>query len=322
MTTYTKYRNNLISRYWDYQEERFPEWEKHLDHPKGLYDRPPVFKKDKSWHNVLDKPNSTQEQIDKLISLMPKSEIHKWFRSMNSSQALGLSIFGNLISHNVIKKLSNLEDDQGETLFKDIQLPPNKFRFEYKINYLGEPKPTSVDGLILDKKKIALEFKFIEKEIGTCSRTKISKSDSRYDEKICNGSYTRQQNRATRCSLTERGVKYWDYIPYFFNLDSETDLNPCPIASNYQLVRNILSAGVNLGGEASLINGYVVLFYDERNPEFIGDGKAITAYDNTLAQLKNPKMLRKCSWQRFITHLRRNRILPWLTDELYLKYGL
>jgi hypothetical protein len=33
-------------------------------------------------------------------------------------------------------------------------------------------------------------------------------------------------------------------------------------------------------------------------------------------------MLRRCSWQRIVQHIRQKGILPWLAEQLALKYGL
>ena len=321
-TNYSDYKNDLLQRYWEYQEEKYPNWEKFFDHPRGLYSRPPVFLKSQSWRNVIFDPNASKTHFNDLLRLLPKSEMHKWFRSMNSSQALGLSIFGNLITHDLLSNLSDLKDDQDKHLFKDIRITPENFRFEHKINYLGEPKPTSVDGFIFGKKQIALEFKFIEKKIGSCSHTRISKSDPRYYKKTCSGRYTVQNKRKTRCSLTERGVQYWEFIPHFFNLDPNIDQTPCPIASNYQLIRNTLAAGINPNGKVSIENGCVVLFYDKRNPAFNEKGKGLDLYNQTLRQLKDRSMLRSCSWQNLLAHLRKKNILPWLMQGLNEKYGL
>jgi hypothetical protein len=121
--------------------------------------------------------------------------------------------------------------------------------------------------------------------------------------------------------LTEIGVLYWQYVPSLFAWKKEGDLNPCPLNKNYQLVRNILAAGVKDGTVFSK-NGHAVLIYDKRNPAFQFDGDGEKAYLETKRALKEPRMLRKCSWQRIVQHMREKEILPWLTEELNLKYGL
>jgi hypothetical protein len=84
----------------------------------------------------------------------------------------------------------------------------------------------------------------------------------------------------------------------------------------------VLAAGVKPDGTVSTNHGHVVLIYDERNPAFQNGGNGLIAYIETQTALRNPTMLRKCSWQRLVQHIREKSILPWLTEHLTLKYGL
>jgi hypothetical protein len=65
----------------------------------------------------------------------------------------------------------------------------------------------------------------------------------------------------------------------------------------------------------------VVLIYDESNPAFQNGGDGNRQFEITKSALKNPTLLRKCSWQNVVKLLREKEILKWLTDELKLKYG-
>jgi hypothetical protein len=47
----------------------------------------------------------------------------------------------------------------------------------------------------------------------------------------------------------------------------------------------------------------------------------LKAYSETKGALKKQTLLRKCSWQKIVSHLRAQNILPWLTENLNLKYG-
>jgi len=80
--------------------------------------------------------------------------------------------------------------------------------------------------------------------------------------------------------------------------------------------------GVKQDGTISLDEGHVILIYDKRNPAFQENGDGLSAYIETKQALKVPTMLRKCSWQKIINHLREKNILPWLTENLNSKYGL
>jgi hypothetical protein len=69
------------------------------------------------------------------------------------------------------------------------------------------------------------------------------------------------------------------------------------------------------------MNGHAVLVYDERNPSFQNGGKGFVAFEETRGALRIPSLLRKCSWQHIVRHLRSKMILPWLTEQIELKYG-
>jgi hypothetical protein len=117
-------------------------------------------------------------------------------------------------------------------------------------------------------------------------------------------------------------VKYWKYVPDLFDWRNDEEITPCPLFRNYQLLRNLLAIGVQPDGSVSMENGHAVLIYDQRNPAFQEGGKGYQTYQETRSALKNPAMLRKASWQSITGFLKRNAILPWLTEELGKKYGL
>ena len=317
----TNYRADLNRIYWQYQKAQFPDVQKFFEHPRGLYGRPPVFNTSESWRNIIINSYANQQEIDELLALVPDGEKHKWFRSMNSSQALAQSIFGNLKIYDSLHYLSELKDDDGLDLFGKANLSSNNFKLEHRVNYLGEPRPTSLDGFISGEYRVAIECKFTESEIGTCSRPRLTPINSNYERDYCNGTFSKQKGRNERCSLTEIGVLYWRYVLVLFNWKNVTDLNPCPLYKNYQLVRNLLVVGVKPDGTVSVNNSHVVLIYDERNPAFQKGGKGFSAYIDTKNALIEPSMLRKCSWQRIVSLMREKKILPWLTEQLNMKYG-
>lgn len=318
----TRYKEELVSRYWAYQRLFFPQIETYFERPFAPDGRPPVFLIHQARHNVITNPDATTEELSQLSSLVPSRERHKWFRSMNSSQAIAQSVLGNLAIYNNLTCLTEITDDEGEPLFGKAQVETGNFVMEHKINYLGEPRRTSLDGFISGKYQVAIECKFTEAEVGCCSRPLLRPSASNYSTDLCNGSFTRQLSRKERCSLTEIGVLYWKYVPELFEWQNEIDLTPCPLNKNYQLVRNILAACVRPDGTVSPKSGHVVLIYDERNPAFQAGGHGFMAFAETRQVLKNVGLLKKCSWQIIVKHLKRKAILPWLTEQLELKYGL
>jgi len=284
--------------------------------------RPPVFTRNEAWRNVLIDPDSRKRETEKLLALIPNGERHKWFGSMTSSQALAQSVLGNLAIDNSLQLLSDLNSDEGLPLLGKARISSESFSMEHKIDFLDEPRQTSLDGYFSGDYQIAIECKFTEPEVGTCSRPGIKPTMSNYDKELCNGDYSRQRSRIERCSLTKIGVAYWRYIPSLFKWENNKDLSPCPIKRNYQLVRNILSIGVNPDKTISLNHGHVILIYDERNPSCQPGGDIFAAYLETRNALLETKMLRKISWQTVVKQMREKEVLSWLTEQLDCKYGL
>ena len=316
------YKTELNERYWAYQASQYPTWQHFFDHPRKPGLRPPVFRVRESWRNVLFAPDATKREIDRVLALVPDPERHKWFRSMNSSQALAQSILGNLAVRGFLDRLAEIPDDDGRPLFGDAAVSADNFAMEFKLDYLREPRPTSLDGYLEGETRVAIECKFTEPEVGTCSRPRLRPGSSNYGTEHCDGTYTLQRGRHARCSLAEIGVLYWQYIPELFKWKGDQDLCPCPVRLNYQLVRNILAAGANPDGEVSRTGGHVLLIYDERNPAFQSNVRGHRAFTETRNALCQPLMLRKCSWQRITRHMRQEDILPCLTEQLSRKYGL
>jgi len=217
--------------------------------------------------------------------------------------------------------LSELKDDEGLDLFGKAQITSGNFEMEYKVDYLGEPRPTSLDGYVSGDYQIAIECKLSEIKVGPCSRPGLKPTDSSYESESCDGNFTIKPPRTARCPLIQRKILYWQYVPSLFKWKNNSDNIPCPLNKNYQLVRNVLAAGVK-DGTVSTKNGHAILIYDKRNPAFQFEGDGENAYLETKRALQDPTMLRKCSWQRIVQHMREKDILPWLTGNLALKYGL
>jgi hypothetical protein len=318
----TTYKEELISRFWAYQKLFFPQLEYYFERPFAPDGRPPVFLTPQAWHNVITKPDATPEELDRLLKLLPSWRRHKWFRSMTSSQALTQSVLGNLAICSHLSCLSELSDDEGEPLLGKAQVSSENFAMEHKIDYLGERRQTSLDAFFSGTYQVAIECKFTEVGVGSCSRSSLRPSDSNYYTDLCNGSFTRQMNREERCSLTEIGALYWKSVPALFEWPNDIDLISCPLHKNYQLVRNILAACIRPDGTVSPESGHVILIYDENNPAFQVGGDGFRAFVETRQALKAAGLLKKCSWQRIVRHLKGKTILPWLTEQLELKYGL
>jgi hypothetical protein len=347
------YRADLVDRYWAYQQRCFPDVRATLERPLAPDGRPPVLRIDQAWRNVITAPDAGQQEIDRLLALMPGR--HRWYRSMNSSQALTHSVFGNLALYQHLPALAGLYDDDGLPLFGRAPLTAGDLALEHRVDHLGEPSATGLDVYLPGEYQIAVECKFTEGQVGSCSRPRLTPGDSSYGRQYCDGNYSRAEGGSRtagdsqaeggsrtegrsrtaptgtagagtdpageRCPLTAIGVRYWRHVPALFNWRNDVDHTPCPLNRNYQLVRTLLAVGVRPDGTIGLDDGHVVLVYDERNPAFQEGGEGLASYRETRAALHNPAMLRRCSWQRLIHHLRDNQVLPWLTDHLALKYG-
>lgn len=317
----TDYREAMIAGFWNYQASHFPEWGNYFERARGTDWRPPVFHKESADHNVLVKPGISDERKIVLLNEIPRRDRHRWFRSMSSSQALAQSVFGNLKLYDKLNLLRDLKDESGEPIFAEIELDPTSFTLEYHVDYLGEPRQTSIDVFINGNYRIAIECKLTEQEVGRCSRPRLTMRDSNYDQDHCNGTYSVQRGRRSRCSLTNIGVHYWKHIPKIFSWHDNEDLAPCPVYENYQLVRNILAACVR-DDMTSTSYGHAVLIYDERNPSFSEGGNGGKAYEQTREALLDRKLLRKCSWQQIVKNIRSCSDFHWLTKGLEEKYGM
>jgi len=311
------YNNDLVNRFWVYVEQK--NLRSAIEKPR-TGSRPPVFPAIRADGNVILCPDASMGDRQKVVSQIPKRARHRWFGSMKSSQALAQSVFGNLIVYEGLNVLRDLKTDTGEPL---LGFAPESASLESPIEFLGEPRRTEVDVLVLGEggHRVAIECKLSETAVGACSRPSLTPDDPNYKVQFCDGSYACQRGRKERCSLTHIGVKYWEHIPKLFAWKDDRDYQPCPIHEPYQLVRNVLAACANDKRPSSPRLGHAVLLYDNRNPAFQAIGKGQRAFQQTRNALRDPSTLRKCSWQAVLGHLRQSHTLPWLTDEVQAKYG-
>ena len=82
-----------------------------------------------------------------------------------------------------------------------------------------------------------------------------------------------------RCSLTESGVRYWQYLPELFDWPADRNMKPCPLDGTYQLARNILAACVRPDGTVDANGGHALVIYDDRNPAFLPGGEAARQWE-------------------------------------------
>ena len=320
MGAYKDYLSAIVHRFWDYVELVFGNRPELFDGSVRSPSRPPVFVVGAAEHNLLFPPSAGPEVHDAIISSLPASKRHRYFASMRSSQALAQSVFGSLAAMGKEAVLAGLTADDGLPMVRSV----TRIQMEYLVEQMGEPSPTSVDVWLDDGAyRVAVECKFAEREFGRCSRPDLRPDrDRNYERDHCDGSYTRQRDRRTRCSLTEIGVRYWQYLPELFDWSVERNMNPCPLHGTYQLARNVLAACVRPDGTVDADGGHALVIYDERNPAFLPGGEAARQWDAATQALVRRPLLRRCSWQRLVAHLTNDRNLSWLINGLTAKYGI
>ena len=321
MSAYNDYISALIQRFWDYVEAESIGEQDLLESDKRNPRRPPVFRRSNASHNILISPNTDEASRNAIVSTLATKERHRHFGSMRSSQALAQSVFGNLLVEGKLGLLDGLEADENLPAFND-NLGRASLQLEYTVSHLGEPRPTSVDVWFASECRIAVECKLTEPEFGTCSRPRLKQgTDQNYDRDYCDGSYTRQRNRQTRCSLSEIGVKYWEYIPEILHWRNDEDISPCTLRNTYQLIRNVLAACIDPDGTVDANHAHALIIYDANNPSFQEGGFAREQFAAARATLKVPDLLRSCSWQSLVEHLESSGEMRWLTERLQAKYG-
>jgi hypothetical protein len=156
---------------------------------------------------------------------------------INSSQALAIDFWGCL-------KISPQKDSIINNLFnKNCINWDIEFEFTDK-TLMSEIKPTQIDIKIeSDSCVIILESKFTENNGSNCSQLKTNKTGL----KQCSGGYEEQinpvNNIKSKCALTGKKIRYWDYIDLLTEFDKTITYNPCPFRKGeYQWMRNICFA--------------------------------------------------------------------------------
>ena len=316
MGAYKDYLSAVVHRFWDYADREFGNRPELFDGFERSSHRPPVFVVGAAENNLLIPPSVEPGVRDAIVSSLPASERHSRFASMRSSQALVQSVFGSLAVMGKAAVLASLTTDDG---LPSVQSGV-RIQMEYLVKHMGEPSSTSVDVWLDDgEHRVAVECKFTERNFGRCSQPKLQPGRN---PKYCDGTYTQQRGRLARCSLTESGVRYWRYLPELFDWPTDRDMQPCPLNDSYQLARNVLAACVRPDGMVDADGGHALVIYDERNPAFLQGGEAARQWDAATQALVRRPLLRRCSWQRLVSHLTNDPDLAWLVSGLAAKYGL
>jgi hypothetical protein len=282
---------------------------------------PVVFLPEHRDANVLVLPSATTSVSEQIIATIPRSQRHKHFGSMQSSQALAQSVFGTIKILQLLPLMAHVKADDGSSAFgPDVN--ESTLELEWAVQTLGEPRSTSVDVWLGNSYRVAIECKLSEGDFGTCSRPRLKPKDRAYEKQYCDGTYTPQRGRTTPCSLTEIEVRYWDHMEELFGWSKHSQYRPCPLAPVYQLARNILAACVGDDRKLRFDLGHALVIYDQRNPALAPGGKGDMQWRAATNSLRLVGALRRLSWQAFLSQWPRHSDLDWLKEELGAKYGL
>lgn len=314
------YLQDMNDRFWRYWRDALRANRGLLDPSRVEGEGAPVFRRSLAHRNLLLPPGGALGAGDAVVAAVPAADRHLWFVSMASSQALAQSVFGSLSALDRLEALEGLEAEDGQ-LAVFGSAAGFCLSLEHAVSTLGEPRPTSVDALLSGPRRIAVEVKLTEAEFGRCSRPRLKPAHPNYSRDHCDGSFSVQRGRRFRCSLSEIGVRYWNYVPHLFTWSGEEDHGTCPLAGTYQLVRNVLAASVGADGRFDPDQGHALVVYDARNPAFMPGGTADKAWQTAVGALRHPQLLRRVSWQSLSAHLGRAADLDWLVDGLRAKYG-
>ncbi|MDA8587071.1 hypothetical protein N9L47_12560 [Rhodobacteraceae bacterium] len=260
---------------------------------------------------------------DEVIAGKIESEIqpkdrHRHFRSFRSSQALAQSVFGEFKASGRMDLLSTIPAECGRPAFGAVT-SDTSLSMEVDVHTLNEPRSTQLDVYLeTDDYRVAVECKFCETEFGKCSRVRPQRSGS----PLCDGNYTRQQDRQTRCALSEIGIRYWDLIPKYFAWDANEDHCPCPLLPSYQIVRNVLASIVKDDGGDCSSNGHPIFVYDARHPAYKPNGAADAQLRQAAEACRVPGLIRRVTWQEIARACEGTEEMAWLVEALSQKHGI
>ncbi|SNT18202.1 PGN_0703 family putative restriction endonuclease [Antarctobacter heliothermus] len=243
---------------------------------------------------------------------------HRHFRSFRSSQAMAQSVFGAFKAAGRLDLLSRVQAECGRAAFGKTTTKTT-LSMEVDVRTLGEPRPTQLDvHLETESYRVAVECKFCEIGFGTCSRVRADGIET----PLCDGTYSHQQGRRTRCALSEIGVSYWNFIPAVFDWSHTQDMCPCPLLPTYQIVRNILAAVVDKDGRVAPSSGHAVIVYDGRNSAYKLGGAADTQLRQAAAACSVPGALRRVTWQEVVRACSDSADLTWLPEAIKERHGI
>ena len=223
----------------------------------------------------------------------------------HSSQALAIDVFGtfSLIEsrHRLFNEFLRTHGFQssGQWAIELEWLVPKTL--------LGESRETQVDVVARNSEfLIFMECKFSETEAGRCFQPKPLSKGIHKGLRQCNGNFEYQVNpvsgKAAWCSLTAKGIKYWEYIPKLFGISPTEVHRPCPFADyKYQWMRNVVACWAQALAK-KLRPVFLVVYSDAPDPR----------------TFPTAMFVRSDSWAIFKSWIRQNSVLVWEVDYLDL----
>jgi hypothetical protein len=306
---YTDYVADLTAHLWAYRRGRFAHRDDLFDPKYAGLPSPPVFAKDDDHLNVIVSNDPTQAAA--VRSMIEPWKRHKWFRSMKSSQALTLTVFGNLKLCGHTDVLATVKSDgNGGPAFGPGPIAADDVVLEYQARLPGERTSTSVDVLIRGTSTVCVECKLSEAEVGPCSRPAVQADRAGH----CDG-VNPLRAAGLECALARRGLKYWDNMSELVQIEKWKARDGCPVRVPYQLVRNIMAARASGSHEP-----HTLLIYDARNPAFWPSRDGV--FETLQGDLVDRSLLRRCSWQALLAAINTRQGLRGLVAEIGLKYGM
>lgn len=304
-----RYTQRILGAFWGWADKH------HVGELDGgtRAGRPPVLAPQFAARNVLVVEEGSLG--DSARGAIRPDQRHAHFASLRSSQALAQSLFGAIQAHDRLDCLEGVHADCGRAAFFENS-QDWALSFEHEIQAFDEPRPTSIDVLLLGTAGcVAIECKLTENEFGRCSRPRLRRDEPHF----CDGGYHAQGRRTDRCALTSAGITYWDYLPDLFEWPVDQDQVPCRFRETYQLARNVMAACVSRHHKRS---GHALIVYDANNPAFQAGGQGVRQWERAAGACLFPGLLRRLSWQRLLAHISRFDRFAEFASRLQAKYGL
>ena len=183
MKAVDSYTVSLTKQLWAYQAAKFSREEELFDRKYSHLPNAPVFTKRDAHRNVIVPDDRSLATA--VLELVPQRKQHRWFRSMKSSQALALSVFGNLKILHRADCLAHVPDEDGFGLaFRDGTIQSADLELEHDVDSLNEIRSTSVDLLVSGPTITCVECKLSEAEVGCCSRPALKEGHAEYLQSI------------------------------------------------------------------------------------------------------------------------------------------